>query len=110
RTPLRLLHDFWNEDKHRTTTPVVLANYVATSAAYQDDPKDKTLGFEAYFGDIQDGKVIGWVAGTNPDRRPHFPVHMRFHQKPIVLAESLASFYEFVRSDIFGALGSSNAR
>ncbi len=103
RTRLRLLHDFWNEDKHRTTTPVVLANYVATAAAYRDDTQDKTLGFEAYFGEIQDGKVIGWVAGTNADRRPLFPVHIRFHEKPIVLAESLASFYQFVREDIFGA-------
>jgi hypothetical protein len=103
RTRLRLLHDFWNEDKHRTTTPVVLANYVATAVAYRGDPDDKTLGFEAYFGEIEDGKVIGWVAGSNPDRRPLFPVHMRFHDKPIVLAESLASFHEFVREDIFGA-------
>jgi hypothetical protein len=104
RTRLRLLHDFWNEDKHRTSTPVVLANYVATAAAYRDDPHDKTLGFEAYFGEIEEGKVIGWVAGSNPDRRPLFPVHIRFHDKPIVLAESLASFHEFVREDIFGAL------
>jgi len=103
RTRLRLLHDFWNDDKHRTTTPVVLANYIATSAAYRDDSDDKTLGFEAYFGEIEDGKVIGRVAGTNPDRRPHFPVHMRFHDKPIVLAESLPSFYEFVRDEVFRA-------
>jgi hypothetical protein len=103
RTRLRLLHDFWNEDKHRTTTPVVLANYAATAAAYRGDSQDKTLGFEAYFGEIQDGKVIGWVAGTEADRRPLFPVHIRFHEKPIVLAESLASFYQFVREDIFGA-------
>jgi len=103
RTRLRLLNDFWNEDKHRTTTPVVLANYIASSAAYRDDTQDKTLGFEAYFGEIQDGKVIGRVAGTDADRRPLFPVHIRFHEKPIVLAESLASFYQFVREDIFGS-------
>jgi hypothetical protein len=103
RTRLRLLHDFWNDDKHRTTTPLVLASYMAASAAYRDDSDDKTLGFEAYFGEIEDGKVIGRVAGTNPERRPLFPIHMRFHDKPIVLAESLASFYEFVRDDIFGA-------
>jgi hypothetical protein len=82
---------------------VVLANYVATATAYRDDTQDETLGFEAYFGEIQDGKVIGWVAGTNADRRPLFPVHIRVHEKPIVLAESLASFYQFVREDIFGA-------
>jgi hypothetical protein len=65
---LRPLHDFWNEDKHRTTTPVVLANYVATAAAYRDDPQDETLGFEANLGEIQDGKVIGWVAGIAAPR------------------------------------------
>ncbi len=103
RKRLQLLHDFWNEDKHRTTTPVVFASYFASAAAYREDPQDKTLGFEANFGEIQDGKVIGWVAGAEPDRRFQFPVHLRFHEKPIVLAESLSSFYRFVREDIFGA-------
>jgi hypothetical protein len=106
RTRLRLLSDFWNEDKHRTTTPVVFANYFASAAAYGDDPHDKTIGFEADFGDIYDGKVIGWVAGSNPDRNPYFPVHIRFHEEPLVLAESLASFYEFVRDEVFGAFQS----
>jgi hypothetical protein len=65
RTRLRLLHDFWNEDKHRTSTPVVLANYVATAAAYRDDPHDKTLGFEAYFGELRRARSLaGWPAAT----------------------------------------------
>lgn len=103
RSRLRLLHDFWNEDKHHTTTPVVFASYFASATAYRDDPRDKTLGFEADFGDVYDGKVMGWVAGTNPDRNPRFPVHIRFHKNPIVLAGSLAAFYEFVRDEVFGA-------
>jgi hypothetical protein len=103
RVRLGLLNSFWNGDKHRTTTPILLANYMASAVAYRDT-YDNIPPFEAYFGEIYEGKLVGWVGGdAQVDPQPHFPVHIGFHKKPIVLAESLPSFHEFVRNEIFGA-------
>ena len=105
RVRLGLLNEFWNEDKHRTTVPVVLANYIASGgAAYRGEfDVDAAPPFEAYFGDIYDGKIVGWSReDSDVMSQPHFPIHIRFHKKPLVLAESLLDFYDFVRNEVFG--------
>jgi len=92
RLKLRVLNSFWNKDKHRTTTPIVTASYMAASIG--GDPSN----FRLYHGDIYDGKPIAWVGPTHPypDRQPQLPVHIRFRRRPIVLIESLPEYHRYV--------------
>ena len=100
RIRLALLNSFWNGDKHRTTTPTISSSHMASVWGYGDVPQ-----FIGYFGDLYDGKIVGWMPPGQPnmDREPRFAVQIRVRRKPLVIAASLIYYYKFVREDIFGA-------